>query len=100
MQRADLFLLTSEREGFPNVLLEANALGLPIIAFACKGGIKEIINQGVNGFYVPFPKSKTMAKKIEEASFYNFNKNLIISHTIKSYSYENILNKYKEVFLH
>jgi len=99
MKRADLFLLTSEREGFPNVLLEANALGLPIIAFACKGGIEEIINQGVNGFYVPFSKSKTMAKKIEEASIYNFNTNSIIEYTIKSYSYENILSKYKEIFL-
>lgn len=99
MKSADLFLLTSQREGFPNVLLEANVLGLPIVAFACQGGIKEIVHNGVNGFHVPFGQSEAMAKKIEEASTYGFNKNLMVDSTIKCYGQDFILNKYKEIFL-
>ena len=99
MKNADLFLTTAEREGFPNVLLEANSLGLPIVAFACLGGIKEIISEGDNGFYVPLYECLSMAKKIEEVSSYNFNKKKIIEDTILKYSQENILAKYKNIFL-
>jgi len=99
MKSADLFLLTSQREGFPNVLLEANVLGLPIVAFACQGGIEEIVHNGVNGFHLPFGDNEAMAKKIEEASFYNFDKNLIVQSTIRGYGHEIILKKYKEIFL-
>lgn len=98
MHQADLFLLTSEREGFPNVLLEANVVGLPIVAFACKGGIKEIVTQGVNGFHVPFGDCEAMAKQIKEASSFAFDKEKISEMTIKSYAREVILKKYREVF--
>lgn len=98
MKNADLFLLTSQREGFPNVLLEANALGLPIVAFACQGGIKEIISEGENGFYVPYEACEEMAKKIEEASAFNFNHHEIIKSTINKYGQKNILNKYEIIF--
>ena len=99
MKNADLFITTAEREGFPNVLLEANSLGLPIVAFACLGGITEIISEGDNGFYVPLYECVLMAKKIEEVSSYSFNKKKIIENTIDKYSQENILNKYKNIFL-
>ncbi|CAA6818601.1 MAG: Transferase [uncultured Sulfurovum sp.] len=99
MKRADLLLLTSQREGFPNVLLEANTLGLPIVAFASLGGIQEIIEEGVNGFFVPFNKCELLAKKIEEAQRTKFDKNKIREATIQKYSKDNILNKYKNIFL-
>jgi len=98
MKEADLFLLTSEREGFPNVLLEANVLGLPIVAFACQGGITEIIEEGKNGFYVPFAECRLMAKKIEEATTFAFNKDKIIETTIQKYAQESILEKYNILF--
>lgn len=48
--RYELYLYTSERDGLPNVLLEAAAAGLPIIA-PDVGGIKELINEST-GFLV------------------------------------------------
>jgi len=98
MKNADLFLLTSQREGFPNVLIEANSLGIPIVAFACQGGIREIIEEGVNGFYVPYNEIELLAQKIEEASSFSFDKEAIQKRTKERYSKEVIFKKYKQIF--
>lgn len=99
MKRADLFMLTSEREGFPNVLLEANCVGLPIVAFASLGGIQEIIDEGENGFTVPFGKCRMLAELIEKVSNQEFDRDKIRQKTIQKYSQETILKKYKNIFI-
>jgi glycosyltransferase involved in cell wall biosynthesis len=51
-QNADIFVLPSEREGMPLVLLEALAMGLPIVATDVPGN-RDVVLDGQNGALVP-----------------------------------------------
>jgi glycosyltransferase involved in cell wall biosynthesis len=51
---ARIFALTSNTEGMPNTIIEAMALGIPVISTDCPcGGPAELIEDGVNGLLVP-----------------------------------------------
>ncbi|MBE0472417.1 MAG: glycosyltransferase [Methyloprofundus sp.] len=52
-ENADLFALTSEWEGFGNVLVEALSVGLPVVSTNCPGGPKMILKNGKYGMLIP-----------------------------------------------
>lgn len=52
LKYSDLFVLSSRREGLPNVILEAQYFGKPVIATRCVPVIERLIINGVNGYVV------------------------------------------------
>lgn len=63
MAKADLFVLPSLSEGFPLVIAEAMASGLPIVTTNV-GGLPEIVKDGENGFIVEPKNPEALAEKI------------------------------------
>lgn len=65
MASADLVCLPSRREGMPLVLLEALALGVPVLATECGDGCLELLAHGKFGGLVPVDEPTALADAIE-----------------------------------
>ena len=61
---AHVFTFPSYREGFPNVVLQANAMGIPCIVSDING-CNEIISSGDNGLIIPSKNSSILQEKME-----------------------------------
>ncbi len=99
MQDADLFLLGSYYEGFPNVLLEAGTNGIPVIAFNVPGGIAEIIKDKENGILVPDNDIIAFGTAIKKGIGSNFKRHKIIETTKKRYGVSRIIPAVEKLFI-
>lgn len=61
---ASMFLLPSNHEGWPLVIIESMAYGVPVIAYDCPCGPSEIIQNGVDGFITKYKDPQDMIEKV------------------------------------
>jgi glycosyltransferase involved in cell wall biosynthesis len=97
MKHADVLVLTSAHEGFPNVVLEANACGLPVVAFRCPGVTEEIIRDGVNGWLVEQGDLNGMACCIRQVFSRPPDSRAIAEHVRLHYGVDAVVERYAEV---
>jgi len=100
MVASDVFVLPSLSEGFPVVILEAMASGLPIVATKV-GGLPEIIKDGENGFLVEPKNPKEIAEKVLlllEDDELRERISRSFKEKVKNYSWESVVKRLEEVY--
>lgn len=64
LSAADLFAITSREDPFPSVVMEALAIGIPVVGFENSGGFTELLEDPLNGSSVPMANTHAMATEI------------------------------------
>ncbi|RMF25250.1 MAG: glycosyltransferase [Cyanobacteria bacterium J083] len=90
--KAAVFALSSLWEGLPTVLIEAMALGTPVVATDCPGGSAEIVNNGKYGSLVPMGDSQALAEEILSILSGNFK--LVDSAWLEQFTLKTASQKY------
>jgi glycosyltransferase involved in cell wall biosynthesis len=98
--KSDIFILTSVEEAMPNVVIEALALGKPVIATRV-GGIQEIVKDGFNGLLIsprsPEQLTKALDTLLKDEKLYT----RLSSNTTKSvlgHSWSEITSRYEQMY--
>ena len=102
MKASDLFVFTSRREGFPNVIIEAMASGLPVITLNIPGITNYIIRNGIDGIIVkdenPTQIASAMEKRVENQTLYNYITTNAKDTVLNKFSVEIVDQKYQQIY--
>ncbi|MEI8033250.1 MAG: glycosyltransferase [Chlorobiaceae bacterium] len=90
---ADLFVLSSEWEGFGNVIVEALECGLPVVSTDCPSGPSEILEEGRYGRLVPVGDAAALASAIASSLSESHDRELLMNRA-KDFSVQKISDEY------
>ncbi len=98
--RSSIFVLSSEKEGFPNVLLEAMGSGCACLSFNCPFGPSEIIKNGINGILVEDQNLSKFSQELQKLINDDELRDKLSYEAIKiknCYSLEKIMNEWSQL---
>ena len=90
---ADLFVLSSQWEGFGNVIVEALECGVPVVSTDCPSGPSEILDNGIYGRLVPVGDAAMLSAAIIQSLDDKYDRELLISRA-KYFSVRNVSDQY------
>jgi len=96
LKESDLFVLSSDYEGFGVVITEALSVGVNVVSTDCPSGPREILNNGEFGYLCEVGNPEDLAKSIKKALDKPINKAKLISRS-KDFSIEIIGTQYQEL---
>jgi starch synthase (maltosyl-transferring) len=101
LKASDVLVLSSLWEGMPNVVLEAMATGIPVVATRVEG-VDELISSGENGFLVTSESAESLFMGIEEVFRDSKHVSEIVNsaqqHISKHFTWEAIVTKYEKLY--
>lgn len=99
--KSDMLVMSSNYEGFPMVMIEAMACGLPVVSFDYKCGPKDIIQTGINGLLVPNGDIQALADammKVMEDEAYRKMLSLNARKVVDTYSEQAVMSQWIRLF--
>lgn len=98
LKKADLFILSSHYEGFPNSVLESLAYGVPVLSVKCPGGIEDIIINNFNGWILNDRETETLAVAIDKRVTHKLNSDKIAEQILNNFNISKITGMYEKIF--
>lgn len=102
MRNRGIYAMTSAQECFPMVLLEAQSSGLPIIAFDCPTGPRNIIENNVNGILVPMDNREAYTRALIELADNHDLRKFIAKNSLKTvqkFDIKEVMNSWETLIL-